>query len=236
MAKTKRKPKAQKTTPPRERYHGPLIINGVNLGYLSLCSWLNFFFSLFMVVFGIYNDKIGFFKLLFCACILVNIFSILLSWLKKLIYHFQIFTYSLIAVNLVILVLNLDTMGLLLFIGSGTTHPKIYSLLSAVYTFSILLLFFIFCSLYAWYYLPKNQGKIWQFNHRETKDKKSEFAYNFWITFGAVLFVPALLTGYLQNIFGYFLGVFLTSTLTAVIVDAVYAAIYIRKHPKEDSL
>ncbi|MEX2803500.1 hypothetical protein AB3329_00070 [Streptococcus sp. H31] len=230
------KKRKQTAVSPRERYHGPLITNGVSLGYLPLCSWINFFFSLFMTIFGIYNDKVGLFKLIFCICILVNIFSILLSWMKRVVYRFQSFTYGLIAVNLVILVLNLDSMGLLLFIGSGTTHPKIYSLPSVFYTFSILLLFLISCGFYAWYYLPKNQGKVWQFNQRGTKDKKSAFANNFLITFGAVMFIPSLLTGYLQNAFGLFLGVLMTSTLTAVIVDAVYAAIYIRKHPDEDSL
>ena len=128
---TKQKTKIQKTVTFEERYHGPLITDGVSLGHLSLCSWLSFFFSIFMVIFGVYNDRIGFFKFLFCFCLLVNSFSILLSWMKSIVYRFKSFTYSLIAVNLATLSLNLDSMGLLLFIGSGVTHPKIYSWPSA---------------------------------------------------------------------------------------------------------
>ena len=105
----------------------------------------------------------------------------------------------------------------------------------------MLLLFFVFCGIYSWYYQPKNQGKVWKINQWETygaksKGKKEQWRTNFGIAFGAVLVVPSLLTGYIENVFGVFLGLLFTATLPAVIVDAVYAAIYIRKHPKEDSL
>ena len=239
MAKTKRKPKAQKTTPPRERYHGPLITNGVSLGYLKIYPWISLPFSIFTFLAGGYGDTLGIIKYPFLLCIIINVVSILFSFFHSLVNRLKSLAYVLIALVTWTVLMWLDFISLMMFIsdGSAINAKSFYnSPLTLFYVIPILLLFFVFCGIYAWYYQPKNQGKIWQFNHRETKDKKSEFAHNFWITFGAVLFVPALLTGYLQNIFGVFLGLLFTATLPAVIVDAVYAAIYIRKHPKEDSL
>ena len=46
------------------------------------------------------------------------------------------------------------------------------------------------------------------------------------------MFIPALLTGYVVNILGALLGILFTLTLPAVVIDAIYAAIYIRKHPE----
>ncbi|HHF7011808.1 hypothetical protein [Streptococcus mutans] len=236
MAKTKRKPKAQKTTPPRECYHGPLITNGVSLGYLKIYPWLNLPFSIFAFLAGGYNDHLGIIKRLFLICIIINVVSILFSFFHSLVNRLKSLAYVLIALVTWTTLMWIDFIGLMIFIsdGSAINAKSFYnSPLTLFYVIPILLLFFVFCGIYSWYYQPKNQGKIWQFNHRETKDKKGEFAHNFWITFGAVLFVPALLTGYLQNIFGVFLGLLFTATLPAVIVDAVYAAIYIRKYPEE---
>ena len=241
MAKTKRKPKAQKTTPLRERYHGPLITNGVSLGYLKIYPWLNLPFSTFFTIIGFmrwYNDYLGIIKWLFLVCIIINVVSIFFSFFHSLVNRLKSLAYILIALVTWTTLLWLDFIGLVLFISknNSTTPDDFSSSIVLFYVIPILLFFFVFCGIYAWYYQPKNQGKIWQFNHRETKDKKGEFAHNFWITFGAVLFVPALLTGYIENTFGLLSGVLFTATLPAVIVDAVYAAIYIRKHPKEDSL
>ena len=241
MAKTKRKPKAQKTTPPRERYHGPLITNGVSLGYLKIYPWISLPFSLFFFFGWGHGDTLGIIKGLFLICTIINVISIFFSFFHSLVNRLKSLAYVLIALVTWTVLTWIDFIGLMMVISNSdgrTISAKVIyeSPLTLFYVIPILLLFLVFCGIYAWYYQPKNQGKIWQFNHRETKDKKGEFAHNFWITFGAVLFVPALLTGYLQNIFGYFLGLLFTATLPAVIVDAVYAAIYIRKHPKEDSL
>lgn len=52
---------------------------------------------------------------------------------------------------------------------------------------------------------------------------------------GAIL-GPTLLTGYIEKAFGILFGILITVTLPAVIVDAVYAAIYVRKNPDYDEL
>lgn len=50
------------------------------------------------------------------------------------------------------------------------------------------------------------------------------------------MFIPALLTGYVVNIMGVLLGILFTLTLPAVVIDAIYAAIYIKKHTDSDEL
>ena len=50
------------------------------------------------------------------------------------------------------------------------------------------------------------------------------------------MLAPAILTGYIEKVFGISFGILITVTFPAVMVDAVYAAIYIRKHPDYDEL
>ncbi|NLQ96448.1 hypothetical protein EKS20_10540 [Streptococcus mutans] len=244
MAKTKRKPKAQKTTPPRERYHGPLITNGVSLGYLKIYPWISLPFSIFTFLAGGYGDTLGIIKYPFLLCIIINVVSILFSFFHSLVNRLKSLAYILIALVTWTVLMWLDFISLMMFIsdGSAINAKSFYnSPLTLFYVIPILLLFFVFCGIYSWYYQPKNQGKVWKINQWETygaksKGKKEQWRTNFGIAFGAVLVVPSLLTGYIENVFGVFLGLLFTATLPAVIVDAVYAAIYIRKHPKEDSL
>ncbi|MCB5128564.1 hypothetical protein LGW39_09910, partial [Streptococcus mutans] len=110
-------------------------------------------------------------------------------------FRFQSFTYMLIALIVLALLLNLDFIGLMMFVGGGEIYSRVYSLPSTVYAIAVLLLFLVFCGIYAWYYLPKNQGKVWKINQWETygaksKGKKEQWRTNFGIAFGAVLIVP----------------------------------------------
>ena len=119
-------------------------------------------------------------------------------------------------------------------ISARTVYDSDFSLF---YVIPMLLLFIFACGLYAWYYLPKNQGKVWKINQWETygvkaKSKKKELLFNFSAIFGVVMFIPALLTGYVVNIFGVLLGILFTLTFPAVVIDAIYAAHYVRKHPE----
>ena len=83
---------------------------------------------------------------------------------------------------------------------------------------------------------PKNQGKVWAFNQVKEEDRKKTWWNNFAVAFAGAIIIPPLLTGYIQNAFGVFLGILFTLTLPAVIVDAVYAAIYVKKYPDSDEL
>ena len=137
------------------------------------------------------------------------------------------------------LVIGIDFIGLLMVISDGSSigAKEIYqSPLTPFYVILMMFLFIFACGLYAWYYLPKNQGKVWAFNQVKEGDRKKTWWNNFAIAFAGATIIPSLLTGYIQNAFGVLLGILLTLTLPAVMVDAFYAAIYIRKYPKSDEL
>lgn len=244
MTKIKKRTKSHKNTVTRERYHGPLIQNEVSLGYIKLYPWISLPISLFLYFAGGYEDDIGIIKGLFLICVIINLLSVLFARFNSLINRFKSLTYILISLVTWTVLIELTFIGLLMFVSdeSPLSARTVYdSELSIFYIIPMLLLFFFSCGLYAWYYLPQHQGKVWKINQWETygvksKGKKQELLINFGLAFGVVLLVPALLTGYIQNIFGVILGLLFTLTFPAVIVDAVYAAIYIREHPEEDRL
>ena len=216
-----------------ERYHGPLITNGVSLGYIKLLSWISLALS-FMAYFGTtYIDHIGIYKILFIICMFISGIAIPLSFFDRFIVRFKSFIY--LFVSILVLILNVGTtfIGLVMLVG----NDGIYSGLALAYNLVALCILLFSIGLYSWYYLPKNQGKIWAFNRWETyggKDnaKKHERSFNFGVASVAVVLAPVILTGYIENIFGVFLGILMNLFLPALIVDGVQAARYVRKHPE----
>ena len=216
-----------------ERYHGPLITNGVSLGYIKLLSWFSLALS-FMAYFGTtYIDHIGIYKILFIICMFISGIAIPLSFFDRFIVRFKSFIY--LFVSILVLILNVGTtfIGLVMLVG----NDGIYSGLALAYNLVALCILLFSTGLYSWYYLPKNQGKIWAFNRWETyggkdNDKKQERLFNVGVSFVAVLLAPAILTGYIENAFGVFLGILMNFSLPALIVDGVQAARYVRKHPE----
>ena len=239
MVKKNRKDKAKITNIERERYHGPLITHGVSLGYIKLYPWIALALTGFLYVGGTYEDNLGIFKGLSLFCGVVNILGIIISFIPYLVNAWKALTYYLIALTVLSLVIGLNFIGLLMVISDGSPigAKEIYqSPLTPIYVIFILLLFIFACGLYTWYYLPKNQGKVWAFNQVKEGDRKKTWWNNFAVALAGATIIPSLLTGYIQIAFGVLLGILLTLTLPAVMVDAVYAAIYIKKHPKSDEL
>ena len=239
MVKVNTKGKKKITDIERERYHGPLITHGVSLVYIKLYPWIGLALSGFMYLVGSYEDNIGIFKGLSLLCGVVNIFGIIISFIPYFVNTWKTLTYYLIALTVLSLVIGLDFIGLLMVISDGSPigAKEIYqSPLTPFYVIFILLLFIFACGLYAWHYLPKNQGKVWAFNEVKEGDRKKTWWNNFAVAFAGATTIPSLLTGYIQNAFGILLGILLTLTLPAVMVDAVYAAIYVKKHPNSDEL
>lgn len=239
MVKVNRKDNTKISNIQRERYHGPLITHGVSLVYIKLYPWIGLALSGFMYLVGSYEDNLGIFKGLTLLCGVVNIFGIIISFIPYLVNAWKTLTYYLIALTVLSLVIGLDFIGLLMVISDGSPigAKEIYqSPLTPFYVIFILLLFIFACGLYAWHYLPKNQGKVWTFNQVKEGDRKKTWWNNFAIAFAGATIIPSLLMGYIQNVFGVLLGILLTLTLTAVMVDSVYAAIYIKKHPNSDEL
>ena len=63
-----------------------------------------------------------------------------------------------------VLLIDIDFICLLMLVD----NDGIYSDLALVYNLVIFGIFLFSCTLYSWYYLPKNQEKIWAFNQWET--------------------------------------------------------------------
>ena len=216
-----------------ERYHGPLITNGVSLGYIKLLPWITLGVS-FIGIFGTtYIDHIGIYKILFIICMFISGVAIPLSFFDRFIVRFKSFIYLFVSILVLILNVDMTFIGLLMLVG----NDGIYSVWALIYNLVALCILLFSTGLYSWYYLPKNQGKIWTFNRWETyggddNDKKHERSFNFGVASVAVVLAPVILTGYIENIFGVFLGILMNLFLPALIVDGVQAARYVRKHPE----
>ena len=216
-----------------ERYHGPLITNGVSLGYIKLLPWITLGVS-FIGFFGTtYIDRIGIYKILFIICMFISGVAIPLSFFDRFIVRFKSFIYLFVSILVLILNVDMTFIGLLMLVG----NDGIYSVWALIYNLVALCILLFSTGLYSWYYLPKNQGKIWTFNRWEAyggddNDKKHERSFNFGVASVAVVLAPVILTGYIENIFGVFLGILMNLFLPALIVDGVQAARYVRKHPE----
>ena len=216
-----------------ERYHGPLITNGVSLGYIKLLPWITLGVS-FIGFFGTtYIDRIGIYKILFIICMFISGVAIPLSLFDRFIVRFKSFIYLFVSILVLILNVDMTFIGLLMLVG----NDGIYSVWALIYNLVALCILLFSTGLYSWYYLPKNQGKIWAFNRWETyggddNGKKHERSFNFGVASVAVVLAPVILTGYIENIFGVFLGILMNLFLPALIVDGVHAARYVRKHPE----
>lgn len=217
----------------KERYHGPLITDGVSLGYIKLLPPITLAVS-FIGFFGTtYIDHIGIYKILFIICMLISAVAIPLSFFDCFIVRFKSFIYLFVSILVLILNIDMTFTGLVMLVG----NDGIYSVWALIYNLVALCILLFATGLYSWYYLPKNQGKIWAFNRWETYDgkekgKKQERMFNFLVAFVAVLLAPAIITGYIENIFGVFLGISMNFVFPALIVDGVQAALYVRKHPE----
>ena len=229
MSKASKKKKAVL----EERYHGPLITNGVSLGYIKLLPSITLPVS-FMAYFGTtYIDHIGIYKILFIVCMVISGIAIPLSFFDRFIVRFKSFIYLFVSLLVLIFIVDMTFIGLIMLVGDD----GIYSVWALIYDLVALCILLFSIGLYSWYYLPKNQGKIWAFNRWETyggKDnaKKQERLFNVGVAFVAVLLAPAIITGYIENIFGVFLGILMNFAFPALIVDGIQAARYVRKHPE----
>ena len=97
MAKRNRKNKAKIIDTERERYHGPLITNGVSLGYIKIYPWINLPFCSFFFYWALIGEtgsRQGWIKILFLTCIILNVVSILFAFSKFLINRFKFLTYN----------------------------------------------------------------------------------------------------------------------------------------------
>lgn len=225
-----------------DRYHGPLITNEVSLGYIKFFPWLMLPFTVFLYFVAGYNDPIGIINVLFLSATAINIVSALFGLFTPLVNRFKSFTYILVAFVVWTVLLTFTFIFLLMVTDDKTPFSalKLYkSKLTLFYVIPIVLLFVIMTVIYAWYYLPENQGKIWKINRWETYEvnsKKKALLFNIAKVLGFILLVIAVITDYIQMIFGFFSGALMAFAFPAVLVDAIYASIYIKDHPDYEEL
>ena len=237
-----KKSKKQKRNQTDERYHGPLITNEVSLGYIKFFPWLMLPFTAFLYFAAGYNDPIGIIKVLFLSATVINIVSALFGLFTPLVNRFKSFTYILVALVVWTVILTFTFIFLLMVTDDKTPFSalKLYeSKLTLFYVIPLILLFVVMTGIYAWYYLPQNQGKIWKINQWETYEinsKKKKFLFTIVKVLGIILFIIAIITDYIQMISGFFFGTLMPFTFPAVLVDAIYASIYIKEHPDYEEL
>lgn len=225
-----------------DRYHGPLITNEVSLGYIKFFPWLMLPFTVFLYFVAGHNDPIGIIKVLFLSATVINIVSALFGLFTPLINRFKSLTYILVAFVVWTVLLTSTFIFLLMVTDDKTPYSalKLYeSKLTLFYVIPIVLLFVIMTVIYAWYYLPENQGKIWKINRWETYEvnsKKKALLFNIAKVLGFILLVIAVITDYIQMIFGFFSGALMSFAFPAVLIDAIYASIYIKDHPDYEEL
>ena len=237
-----KKSKKQRSNQTADRYHGPLITNEVSLGYIKFFPWLMLPFTAFLYFAAGYNDPIGIIKVLFLSATVINIVSALFGLFTPLVNRFKSFTYILVALVVWTVLLSFTFIFLLMVTDDETAISTITvydSKLTLFYVIPIVLLSVVMTAIYAWYYLPENQGKIWKINRWKTYEvnsKKKALLFNIIKVLGFILLVIAVITDYIQMIAGFFFGALMTFAFPAVLVDAIYAAIYIKEHPDYEEL
>ena len=241
-SRKQKKSKKQRSNQTADRYHGPLITNEVSLGYIKFFPWIMLPITAFLYFAAGYNDHIGIIKALFLSATVINIASVLFGLFTPLINRFKSFTYILVALVVWTVLLSFTFISLLMVTEDRTAIDALTvydSKLTLFYVIPLVLLFVVMTVIYAWYYLPQNQGKIWKINQWETYEvnsKKKELLYNMIKVLGVILLVIAVITDYIQIIFGFFFGTLMTFAFPAVLVDAIYASIYIKDHPDYEEL
>ncbi len=234
----------QKNNQAVDRYHGPLITNEVSLGYIKFFPWLILPFTAFLYFVAGYNDPIGTIKVLFLSATIINIVNLLFGLFTPLINRFKSLTYILVALVVWTVILTYTVIFIFLLMVTDDKTPfsalKLYeSKLTLFYVIPIVILFVVMTVIYAWYYLPQNQGKIWKINRwemYEVNSKKKELLFNIAKVLDFILLVIAVITDYIQMIFGFFSGALMAFAFPAILVDAIYAAVYIKDHPDYEEL
>ena len=222
-----------------DRYHGPLIENEVMLGHIKFVPW----FTLVLSGIAFWGMTIGdwpdVYITLFGACTYYSAFAIFISFFDKFILKFKSFVYLLISLVFLVLTIDLSCISLLLI-----SEGELSSGMMAVCIYIELGLFLISSSVYAWYYLPKNQGNIWAINQWQTYENilKNKKLMKFLKPLPGIVFALIVIAvfseheNYVECAFGVISGILFLFTFPALVVDAIYGAIYIRKNPSYDEL
>jgi len=211
------------------RYYVPFLSGAMSLSMIGF-SWLSAILSLFHYAITCFNDQSGYYKAIFQLFIIVNVCSIVLSFIKRIYYKFQVATFILIGINFLIFLLDLDFIGLLMFTNANINYNNVYSWYALLYIIVMLIIIISSSAYYVYCYRVKKERVLGYGG--EEKKKKNSRSLNYGIIFGLVLMTPFLLTGHIQNLFGFLSGCLFSIICPGLVVDSFYAAYLIHKHPE----
>ena len=211
----------------KQRYYLPFLSDAMSLSRINY-SWISVMFSLFYYAMTCFNAQSGYYKAIFQLFIIVNVCSIVLSFIKRIYYKFQVATFILIGINFLIILLDLDFIGLLMFTNADINYNNVYSWYALLYIIVMLVTIIVSSAYYVYCYKIKKERVLGY----EGEAKKKENSHYDWLIFGLVLIAPSLLTGPIQNLFGVLLGLLFSVVFPGLIVDSFYAAYLIHKDPE----
>ena len=213
----------------KQRYHLPFLRGAMSLSMIGF-SWLSAILSLFHYAITCWNDQSGYYKVIFQVFVIVSLFSIILSFIKRIYYKFQVATFILIGINFLIFLLDVDSIGLLMFTNADINYDNVYSWYALLYIIVMLVTIIVSSAYYVYCYKIKKERVLGYGG--EAKKKENSHLLTYGITFGLVLLAPSILTGPIQNLFGVLFSLLFSVVCSGLIVDSFYAAYLIHKDPE----
>ncbi len=205
----------------KQRYYLPFLSGAMSLSMIGF-SWLTVMFSLFHYAITSYEIQSEYCKLIFQVFVIVNVCSIVLSFMKRIYYKFQVATFILIGINFLIFLLDLDFTGFFMF-----AEENVYSWYALLYIIVMLVTITGSSAYYVYCYRVKKERVLGYGGEA----KKSSQSLNYGIIFGLVLMVPFLLTWNLDFLNPLF-GLLFSILFPGPIIDSFYAAYLIHKDPE----
>lgn len=214
----------------KQRYYLPFLAHPMTLRTLSK-SWLTIFLSVIPYItmtFGGPSNPSTTFNIvrnIFKIFLIFGLFSFITHFIKKITYKFQIACFVLLAINFLILLMELE---FILFIM--LTEENVYSWYNLFYIIVILTTTIVSSAYYGYCYKIKKECVL-GFKDRKWEKQNSRLS-NFGIIFGFSLISPYILIGYIEIGFVLLAGLLFSVLFTGLIVDSFYAAYLIHKDPE----
>ncbi|EOT38587.1 hypothetical protein [Enterococcus columbae] len=208
----------------KQRYYLPFLSGAMSLSMIGF-SWLTVMLSLFHYAITSYEIQSEYCKLIFQVFVIMNVCSIVLSFMKRIYYKFQVATFILIGINFLIFLLDMNFIGFFMF-----AEKNVYSWYALLYIIVMLVTIIVSSVYYGYCYKVKKERVLGCGVEAEKKENSHLLSYG--IIFGLVLLAPSLLTGHIQSLFGVLLGLLFSVVSPGLIVDSFYAAYLIHKDPE----
>ncbi|PNY19783.1 hypothetical protein [Streptococcus parauberis] len=213
-----------------KRYYIGFLSGPTRISHLHL-AWINLVFSLLFYWITTTYFQTPKFSLFLILSALYSFFCAIYSLMKKLTYHYKQLSLWLVLSQIILLLFNLDFMGLLMFL-SPFQNDKLLSFQNlpfTVYMSLILVVLLISLACFANHYRQAKQEQ----KEASTKSKLS-FAQSGAIIFGIVTSLGGLVTGGVASLFGIVLGISLTILFAALIIDSIYTIKWQKENPSAE--